>query len=210
MKFTDLFNDVLPSLPGCGNDLAEYAIKQSIIDACRRSRVWKYWPDPQDVTVGEPEYDVDLPAGTDVAQIMSVRLDGRADPLTPLTVEQLDLTYPDWRTETGVIEAYAQIEPTRIRVVKIPDEALPAALAMTLALQPRLASTTFPDWIYTQFGDSLSAGALARLQRVPKKPWSDPTLAERNKRLFDNAVAAATGAAARGLTRAPIRTTSHH
>jgi hypothetical protein len=210
MKYTDLLQEVLPRLPGCGVDLASFHIKQAVIDLCRRSLVWKHWPDPQDIDAGEPEYGIELPPGADIAQVMLVRVDGVTDPLTPLDMDQVEAQFPAWRTDQGVVSAYFQPEPSKVHLLLTPDETISNGLSMVLAVQPKMASTIFPDWLYSQFGQRIADGALSRLLDIPRKPWSDAVTAARHKREFDNACAAATNAAARGLSRAPTRTTSIH
>lgn len=210
MKYTDLLQEVLPRLPGCGVDLASFHIKQSVIELCRRSLVWKHWPDPQDIDVGEPEYDVELPTGADIAQVTLVRVDGVKDPLTALGADQVEAQFPTWRTEQGVVSAYFQPVPSKVHLLLIPDQSITNGLSMVLAVQPKMASESFPDWLYSQFGQRIADGALARLLDIPRKPWSDAVTAARHKREFDNACAAATGAAARTFSRAPTRTTSIH
>lgn len=199
-KYTDLFNDVLPQVPGCSTDLAEYAIKGAVIEFCKDSWVWKHYPDRQTMTSGESEYALEAPAGADVTATISVALDGT--PIDPITREAAEAD--------STLSGYVQDEVDTIVLVPTPDETIVNGLSFVLALQPRRASSAFPSWIDIKYRDALAAGARARLKAMPNKPWSDAKGAEADRKIFDDEKANARALGVSALTRAPTRTTSYH
>lgn len=208
VKYTDCFNEVLPELPGVPTALAENAIRNAVIDFCQKSTVWRHWPDPQTVTVGVNTYDLEPPAGADVASIVDLSVDG--DPCTPASEDDLKAVDPTWRTNTGTVKHYMQQDTTTVVLVKVPDSTYTNGLQMTLALAPRRNSASFPAWIWTKYYEGIAAGTKAKLMRMPKKPWTDKDAADDYQRIFDAAAAGASADAARSLTRAAIRTSSQH
>jgi hypothetical protein len=90
-KYTDLFNEVLPELPGVGTALVENAIRNAVIKFCADSWCWKHYPDAQSVVAAQSDYDLEAPVGADVAAVMRFTLDGA--PLDPLQSDDtLDTT----------------------------------------------------------------------------------------------------------------------
>lgn len=199
-KYTDLFNDVLPELPGCANALAEAAIRNSVIAFCRESWCWRFSTDAQNVIAGEPEYSIDTPAGASVAEVIQVTVEGeRLDPITPESAALANAR--------GYV---LNIDGNSITLYPTPDYNAPNVLLMTVALAPRPASTSYPAWMFSRYNESLAAGAKARLMRMPQKPWSNPQQADLYEKQFHTATSGARADAVRGFVRAPMRTTSHH
>jgi hypothetical protein len=207
-KYTDCFNDVLPELPGVPPALAEYAIRNSVIEFCQRSTVWRVAADSQDVEAGNNTYDLEPPVGADVVDIIVLSVNGA--PCDPVSEDALKAANPTWRTSGGTISAFMQQDTTSVVLARVPSETYVNGLEMTLALAPRRNSTSFPAWIWAKYFEGISAGAKAKLMRMPKKPWSDQQTALYYQSIFDAAAAGASADAARSLTRAAIRTTSHH
>ena len=208
-KYSDLLDDVLPTLGADPSDpVTEHAIRQSVIDFCAGSWVWKHVPDPITVTAGESVYDIELPSATDVAVVMAVALDG--EPLGVRSVEWLDANMPDWRTTRGTPKYFTQLDMEQMVLALVPESTIPNGLTMTLALQPSRASTGFPGWIANQHIEALADGAISRLMLMPNKPWTDLQTGQDRRMRFSAAMANARAAAVAGLGRAVLRTASQH
>jgi len=198
-KYTDLFNEVLPEVPGCSNPLAESAIKNAVIAFCRDSWVWGYTPDAQNVELGVAEYPLEAPAGADVAEVQVLSIEGV--PLDPLTADDIAAERAGFTVND---------DHTSVTIYPTPTENITGGLTFYLTLAPRRASTSFPAWLFSKFSDGLTAGAKARLMRIPSKPWTDMKLGAHYLNEFRIEVAAAKEESLRKFGRAVIRTTSQH
>lgn len=209
-KFTDLFNDVLPDVPGVGLDLAENAIMNVVIDFCNSTNIWRVFADPQDITAGENTYDFEPPGGADVAQLMTLSIVGSRQPVVAITEDLLLQQDPDWQSTKGEITNYLGQDTESVILYPIPVRNQPGALRMTLSLQPSRRSTSFPTWIWSQYYATLVAGVKANLFAMFKKPWTDPQLAAFHKTAYDAGVAQASADSSRSVVRPQLRTTSQH
>lgn len=209
-KYTDLFNDVLPDVPGVGLDLAQNAIMNVVIDFCNGSNIWRVFADPQDIIATQNTYDLEPPSGADVAQLMNLSIVGQRTPITAITEDRLLAIDPDWQSQTGRVRHYLAQDTETVILYPIPDCSATAALRMTLSLQPRRTSQFFPSWIWSQYYATLIAGAKANLLAMPKKPWSDPKLAMYHQIIYEAGVAQALADSTRSIVRTTLRTTSQH
>lgn len=83
--------------------------------------------------------------------------------------------YPLW---------YWMENPTRMWLYPQPQAALGRALWLYGILVPLVNTPVLPPIAITHHLDALMWGTLARLFRMPKKPWSDPTEAQENQRMY--------------------------
>lgn len=207
-KYTDLFDEVLPEVPGAGQDLAVNAIRNTIIEFCQGSWCWRYFMDPAPILAGLNTYDLDPLIGAEVAQVLLVKVDGKT--IDPISEADLSAKRPRWQTERDTPRNYLTDDPSQIILAPVPDRKIPGGLVVTLALQPTRTSTMFPTWIWSRYFDALAGGAKARLMKMPKKPWTSPELYSLYRGQFEAAMAGAKVEALRSLSRAPLRTVSQH
>ncbi|CAG2132522.1 phage adaptor protein [Cupriavidus numazuensis] len=207
-KYTDLFNEVLPELPGVGQDLAANAIRNTIIEFCHGSWAWRYFMDPMPVLANLNTYELDPPPGAEVVQALVVKVDGKE--LPPSNETDVTARYPRWQTEAGTPKCYLTDDPSQIILAPVPDTKIPGGLVVTVALQPTRTSTTFPTWIWSRYFDGLAAGAKARLMAMPGKPWTSPQLFQLYRGQFEAAMAGAKVESLKSLSRGALRTTSYH
>lgn len=207
-KYTELFNEVLPELPGVGEALATNAIRNAIIEFCQGSWCWRYFMDPMPVLARINTYELDPPTGAEVVHALVVKVNGK--PLEATNEDDLTAQHPRWQTETGTPKYYLTDEPGQIILAPVPDTKIVGGLVVTVALQPTRTSTTFPTWIWSRYFDALAAGAKARLMAMPGKPWTNPQLFQIYRGQFEAGMAGAKFEAMKSLSRGPLRTTSYH
>lgn len=209
VKYSDLLRDVLPHLGnGPSDPLVEAMIRSAVIEFCNQSWIWRYLPDPMDITAGEGTYDLEPPTGSDVAAVLSCSIDGNL--ILPASTDDLSDMYMRWQTLSGPARHYTQTDTNSLLLVPKPEFNIASGLMMVLALQPSRASTSFPDWIADQYAESLAAGALSRLMLMPGKAWSDSQTGLFHKDKFHSSIHAAKASGARGLSRATVRTAAQH
>ncbi|MBB3010627.1 phage adaptor protein [Cupriavidus alkaliphilus] len=207
-KYTDLFNEVLPELPGVGEALATNAIRNAIIEFCQGSWAWRYFMDPLPILAGLSACELDPPPGAEVAQVLVAKVDGV--PLTATNEKDLTAAMPRWQTETGRPMYFLTDDPAQIILAPVPDTKIMGGLVVTVALQPTRGSTGFPTWIWSRYFDGLAAGAKARLMAMPGKPWTNLQQALLYRAQFQSAMASAKVESQKSLSRGPLRTTSYH
>lgn len=209
IKYSDLLPDVLPTLIADPSDpVTERAIKRAVIEFCAGSWVWQHLMDPIDVVAGESFYDLEPPTGGDISAVMHVECNGL--PLVNKSLEWLNKEHPSWRLDRETPKWFTQVTPDQLILAKVPDATVAGGLYVTLAVEPSQSSTSFPKWIWNQYIYALVDGALSTLMLMPDKPWTD--LKNGSARL-DNFNAAINNARANGtaaLSRATVRTSSHH
>lgn len=209
IKYDDLISDVLPHLAADPSDpVTRNAIKRTVIEFCAGSWIWKVFQDPVSVKAGVNTYDLEPETGTDVSAVIAVELDGL--PLKPQNVSWLNGEIPRWKSVSGAVKYYTQIDTETLILAPLPDTSLSNALTITLAVQPSQKSTGFPAWIHNQFIYALVDGAVARLMLMPNKSWTDTAAGFDRRTKFEAAIADANNTAVSALGRAPVRVKPQH
>jgi hypothetical protein len=207
-KFEDLYDEVMPELPGAPLPLVLNAIRNSVIAFCNGSDVWRAWLDPVNVIANQPTYDIEVPPGTDLVTLLSVKHDG--DLLTPRNEDDLDVWNPRWRTEPERPRYYMQQDQDTVTLAAVPKCGFTGGLLLSVSLQPERTAKSFPGWIYSQYWEGITAGAKARLMKMPGKPYSNPQAGAMYAMTFDTETSGAKADASRSLTRARSVARTNH
>lgn len=207
-RYDQLTMYVLPEVQGCSDPLAEQAIRDAVIEFCQRAMVWVHMADVQSVTAGQAVYDIEPPTGASLVHIKSVKLNGKT--LDPLSIDQLDDRYPQWRTESGDPKAYTQVEDAEFILAPVPADTAANGLDVVLVVQPSRSSSAFPGWINDRYQDAILAGAKSRLMLKQNTNWSNPQQGLLYKTEFDRAVSSAKESSTLSFVRTALRTTSRH
>lgn len=196
---------VVPDVPGITNPLAEQAIRNAVIDFCRRSRLYQKKLAAINVVGGTPTYTVTPDTGTLVSDFLTVLVNGK--PIDPQTEAWLDANVTNWRTTaTGPARAYISPANNQLTIVPTPSESIASGLVVTVAQRPTRASTECPDWLLEDYAEEIAHGAKWRLFAMKRKPWSDPGLAKFHMGEFNAAVGMAGARASQARTRTRLRT----
>ena len=200
IKYSDLLQYVLPELPSVSAPLAELHVRNSVIEFCRRSKVWTVEIDPIDSELSQASYDIDVPMGTVLVDIKAMYFDG--DELEPTNQGSSN------RTGTGQPRTFYQPTPESFDLRPAPSSVAP--ITMTLAITPSRTSTSLPLWIAEKYHEGIVAGAKSRLMMIQGRTWSNPQQALLYRSVFEAEVAAAQGDAARTFTRMALRSMTQH
>lgn len=151
-------------------------------------------------------YPITLPTGYAMVKGLEAWLNDK--PIDPISPDDLDAELStwlrNWRTDCG--------EPTRWYM---PDDATVGLLfsssaegnlRINAALKPTHASTGIPDIIFERYVQTIAHGAKARLMLSPEKPYTNLKLGAFHEDQFNGAIGEAKIRAARGNTRASLRT----
>jgi len=209
MKYSDLLVEVLPHLSvDPSNPVTEHAIKKAVIEFCNRSWVWKFLPDPADITAGEAYYDLEYPNGGEISSIIDMAVDGV--PITPKSIDWLNSNMPRWQTTLATPKYYTQLDTEQVILAEKPPSNITGGLTMTLAIQPDQKATSFPRWIATQYLYVITAGALSNLMLMTGTPWANEKTGTYHLDAFTKGVNDAKTDGVAGLGRAQPRSTSQH
>ena len=195
---------VLPYAPNCFEEQARVAIRNACIDFCRETHLLQEDLDPVGAIRGENTYDVDVPSGYVLAQILSLYYVGRRlERKSQLELERLYTR--DWQTLAGTPRVFTQFDTTTFTVALTPAEAVANAFTGRIAFMPSRASTVVEDVVFERYLDEIVAGALARLMVTPDQPYTDLRQAAANAARFRTGVSLARAFANGGMNRAPMR-----
>ena len=156
-------------------------------------------------------YTLTFPTGTCLAKGLQAWLDDNV--LEPISPDDLDNEFSNtqfgwvgtsWRTDVRLPTRFYFPDDTTVGLLLAPDAT--GAMRINAALKPTRSSTTFPDWIYERYVETLAHGAKHRLMVVPGKPYSNEKAAAYHLTMFNGGIGEAMIRTSRGATRAPLRT----
>lgn len=208
-QYEEFFSWVLPEVNGCPEITAIQAIRDTVISFCELTRIHQADHDPINVIAKTSDYDLESPvSGTRIVQVMNAWYKGtKLDPAAPD-----DVNDPSVYNQHigGVTVSYAtpqyfiQKDSDTISLLPIPDQSLASAITMRVALVPLRNSTSCADFLFEQWVEPISAGAVAKLQVSSGKPYSNPQAAQINQGRFMQGVNAARQRAVRGYNRSSL------
>lgn len=179
---SDFYPYVMPSAPGLLESLADQVIRDICIDFCSKSIIIQRTLDPVSVVAGVPDYDFAPPDGTRVHMIMQAWFLGNqinainAD--TPyLKAELFNTLFPGAATAPGTPSHLIQKNDTSFTLDMPPRETLALAITMRAALKPTRDAMEVDDLLLNDYAFEIGQGALSRLMKMPKQPFSDPITA---------------------------------
>jgi len=188
-----LLPSLAPHLNGVPNATMRDALAAATQHFVAQTHLWREEADPITTEADTAEYDV----------FSSVPIES----VLWATLEDTTLAHTDPRLvpkhrldETGRPSAFWVVNDTLLRFLPIPDGVYTVNAAV--ALRPSRSAVGVEDWIYEAWADELVSGAIYRLARIPGKHWTDMTLAQYHKTLFDRGIA---NAKARDLRQIKLR-----
>lgn len=185
-----------------------FTVKDAILRACRQfceeTFVWKEYLDDMPAIANIRTYDLDPPANTRVVTILSMRYKDRD--LTPKTIDQLVQERHNWQDlKSTQARHWVQENPESFTLVPYPSESEFGGIQqIRVALKPTMSATAVGSILYEDYDEAIAAGALARLQAVPGKPWSDPKRAMEHEANFSDAMSLARVRSRKDYSRANL------
>lgn len=156
-------------------------------------------------------YPITLPTGAAIAKGLNAWLNDA--PIDPISEDDLDNEFNNttfgwvgvnWRTDVNLPTRFYMPDDGRIGLALAPSET--GNLRIKAALKPTRAATTFPQWIFERYIETIAHGAKWKVMSIPKKPYSDAAMAAYHRGEFYDLIAEAKIRAARSNTRGPLRT----
>ena len=189
---SEFASDIIADIP----EIPVFVASRQVLRACRvlceRARVWRY-DISLNTTASQATYDLSSlytpEANVELVDIISMKpTDGRS-PVVPVTKGWMDKNEADWRDQEALVATWFTLESNdTIRLIPTPSQTVTDAYDVRIAVKPKLDATTVDDIIYNKFYETVIAGAKSFLFLIPRKPWSDPNLAQFHLAMFNNGV----------------------
>jgi len=178
--------DVKVEIPDIPSFVAERQILRATREFTEMTRSWRV---NIQVSTTDSVATVDLtallPAGTELVDIISVKNTIGGAPVEPRTFAWLDENHSDWRSEEALDAKWYVLEGNNtIRFIFTPSTTVANQYFVRVAVKPLLTATVLDDVLVNKYDELLVHGALAKLFLIPRKPWSDTTLAQYHQTLF--------------------------
>jgi hypothetical protein len=185
--WADFLDDLMPELPGADVPIVEAALVRAAIEFCDKARVYRGDHPAIDAVAEQGTYSWEpTEENVEVCHIFHVWYAG--EQLTPRSGEYLADTYDYWPEETGTPAHYHVERTDALIVVPAPAEALEDAIVAKVALRPTLDATGIPDDLFAEYRGAIAAGAMSRLMRMQKKPWTNYEMANAYGQAFRSAI----------------------
>ncbi len=115
---------------------------------------------------GQSLFDFDLPMYSEIVRVGRCIVNGRDYDIKPAA----DLP-EDWETNPPSDNTLYHDTQQEYRLFPAPAQA--DVISMTTYLRPTLAGTGVDDETFALYAEAIAAGARAKLQRMPRQPWTD-------------------------------------
>lgn len=184
-NLTDWSPELLPSIPLLPIQGIKLAVRNAAIDFCKETLLWTYTLDRIDVVEDTQDYTLTIPAAQ-YGRVISLddvkyKQDGQDDDqfvsLDIISEEQEDLYRSgNWKFSTGPTpsECWMDNVDKTLHLLPIPDTDSDEGLLVRVNLKPIATADTVPDFIYDDYRNVITEGALFYLFMRRNMPWYDP------------------------------------
>lgn len=193
----DKFDEyVMPSVQGCPVSMVHSAVRSACIEFCEKSLIWKQDSIKNDILAGWDTYSFAPPPNAKV--VMPYRMTIKTEDMpTGIEIEQVALSelesfLPKWQdAQSRIPKFYVLIADDTVRFIGTPTEDMPECLVAGVALKPTRNAKHCPTFIYSDWAETIAAGALARLHAMKQKDWAIPELVSYYQRNFKEGISRA-------------------
>lgn len=206
----DMVDEIQLEIPEVPVEAINLHCRRAIIEFCELSHFWREEVGPIRVVKGADgemveEYDLPVPQSRYVASVMKVTTIKNNRLITLQRAENREnLVILHRHDQDEVFYRYWQDTPFTIRFAPA-DRLEGQDMSIEAALVPNELNKTieFSAEILRNYRDALTAGAKARLYKIPRKPWSDVGQYQVNREFFEREATASLRHQARGFSRLP-------
>lgn len=190
-KWEDFFPYVMPHVLGCPEPLAEQAIRTAAIEFCKKTLCYTQTMDPITSDGNSTNFDLDLPPKTEVIRLMGVSVNGLGDHAIYSTEKGLQLV----RLQNPGYFVFMSND----RTLNVWPEGLGTqTIVVDLALKPTEDSLGIDSVVISGYMRDIGRGAIADLQMLPNRAWSNPNLAAVNQAMFSKSMTTTASVISRG------------
>ncbi len=195
VDYSSFYEYVLPEVHGCPKGIARTAIRDSVIEFCTKSLLWTAPSEKTDILAGYSRYAFD--ARVDDALTVTLAFASILDVPIDIVAEQSLKEYnTSWRNVTSNQSNVCFMDTnTTMRLVGVPTEDIPEGLYVEVALKPSRTSSECPQFIFEDWAQTISNGALAKLKAMVGRVWADAALVSYHRSEFRSGLSRAKSAA---------------
>jgi len=154
---SSFYKYIAPDVRGCPQPVVEEAVRDAVIEFCRKTGYWRKWLDSEVSVYEDDEYaELDLPTNTRLVDVIAVQYVNN------------DGTYGDYLDRDSYEWKGFESAP-RLLFNTPATEDYDARVRVSLA--PDVDTDTVQDWVYDDFRDTICHGATARLQNMSGASW---------------------------------------
>ena len=201
---------ILPEVDGCPPIVAEDKIRDTIIELCQTTSVWRVTLPTFYLSANIPSYELIMEDGQQLCQINTGYLvddNGDKTDLTPRSEDQLDAYLPaGWRLLDGTPKHVYMENPETARFVYLPNQRF--ACTLTVIVSPDQEAYEAPTFIFNKYLEAVAAGAKARLLDMKGRSWYDAAAASLEQSKFNDHLRTIRINATKSHVRAPQRVKS--
>ncbi len=183
MKYLDIAEYVRTEAHGAPDFVIERALRESAIEFCVKTDAYRLEPEIVQIIAGIDEYDLTTPSGTELNHIIDIYRN--RETLRPVSYSRVLEVQGDG-TQRSKPRYYAQRDNTSFFVAPIPSDL--DTFRVLYSVKPTSTSTSLPDAIAKEHQETITQGALYRLQMMPNQPFTNPGNASNNKVLYEREV----------------------
>jgi hypothetical protein len=206
--FDAFTSDILIELPRCSSPVAEQAVRDAVIEFCRKTRVLKADHTPIDSVASTGEYTWAPGAGLKVVRAEEVWYEKKK--LEVSSAQDVSSLYDYWPDEEGTPLYFLQEVVEKLIIVPKPEAAVVSAIRAKISVRPSRSATTIDDTIHDKYFDEIIYGAKARLFAMRKEHWFDIELSAYHRRMFESCIGRVAVLVDKGHTRMPLRSRVVH
>ncbi|WP_067586407.1 hypothetical protein [Endozoicomonas ascidiicola] len=207
IPMTEVLPEILPSVDACPNPVAQRALRDTMMDFCRRSEAWHYRDEYVPTIADLGEMELPLPENTRLIKILSLSYNGRV--LNAASEKVLDNQVANWRKETGEPFAFFELSGSRVRLYPTPESTTVGCLQATYALSPTRQSTVIDEHFFDEWLEWLVAGTVGRLRMMGDQPWTDTDRAPMDMAKYEYGLEQARRYSRNDHQAKPMRVTSY-
>lgn len=181
LPFLDLYDHVIPYLPGAEEGIVDLHIRKMLKDFFRRTTAWRevirveILPDTQQYLL--------VPANP-IARVSSVlRVGSGAGMRTLPALPEHARPAPGY---AGMGHRGWQVQNLPYIVLNTGDAHADVLCALTLTIEPGVME--FPDWVLNNHAEIVASGVVASMMAMPGKPWTQFEMANVYFQRFVNGV----------------------
>lgn len=175
-NITSWTQKVAAAVPLCPDPVIERAVLETCRDFCKETLLWdENQLTAIDIVSGTHTYTLTSSDG-DIVDVDYARVDDV--PITPISINEINRRRVQWRDSTSTRSRWYIVGMTdEIRLVYTPSENITGGLEVWVCLMPLKTATTVPDFLYRDYEDCITNGAIGRLLEVPGMKWSNLEMA---------------------------------
>ena len=170
---------IAPYVLGAPEPLIAQMLRLTCIDFCRRTDTVQRIQAPLDVVAGTQDYAVTVPTDMRLVRVLGAAWQGVwLTPVQPGDVRS-DVALRGAAVGTAVPLSggpryffQKALDATSVSLYPIPDTALTGGLLIKASFAPTTTALAVEDQLLTDWLDPIAAGAIARLQAMPRQEFS--------------------------------------